>query len=67
MFTLLSVFYGKVLKEQVKKGQPGDIYDNETVRKYTMQVLHKIKVNIYLFKRKRSDNKYKSSVQYDKN
>ncbi|XP_063448522.1 metalloproteinase inhibitor 3-like [Mytilus trossulus] len=24
------VFYGKVLKEQVKKGPPGDIYDNET-------------------------------------
>ncbi|XP_071181329.1 metalloproteinase inhibitor 3-like [Mytilus edulis] len=37
------VFYGKVLKEQVKKGPPGDVYDNETVRKYTMQVLHKIK------------------------
>ncbi|CAC5382496.1 unnamed protein product [Mytilus coruscus] len=36
------VFYGKVLREQVKK-VPGDFYDNETVRKYTMQVLHTMK------------------------
>ncbi|CAC5382492.1 ANKRD11_12 [Mytilus coruscus] len=39
----ISVFYGKVLKEQVKKGPPDDFFDNETVRKYTMQVLYRMK------------------------
>ncbi|CAC5382497.1 unnamed protein product [Mytilus coruscus] len=43
MYTIILVFYGKVLKEQVKKGPPGDLFDNETVRKYTMQVLYKMK------------------------
>ncbi|VDI68348.1 Hypothetical predicted protein [Mytilus galloprovincialis] len=38
------VFYGKVLKEQVKKGPPQEFfYDDQTVRKYTMQVLHTMK------------------------
>ncbi|XP_063448524.1 metalloproteinase inhibitor 3-like [Mytilus trossulus] len=36
------VFYGKVLREQVKQA-PDDPYENEVVRKYTMQILHTMK------------------------
>ncbi|CAG2246024.1 unnamed protein product [Mytilus edulis] len=36
------VFYGKVLREQVKEA-PDDPYENEIVRKYTMQILHTMK------------------------
>lgn len=46
MNTFISVFYGKVLREQVKEA-PDDPYENEIVRKYTMQILHTMKVTIY--------------------
>ncbi|XP_071177234.1 metalloproteinase inhibitor 3-like [Mytilus edulis] len=36
------VFYGKVMREQVKEA-PDDPYENEIVRKYTMQILHTMK------------------------
>ncbi|VDI79330.1 Hypothetical predicted protein [Mytilus galloprovincialis] len=42
MYTFISVFYGKVLREQVKEA-PDDPYENEIVRKYTMQILHTMK------------------------